>query len=155
MVEPILMYNCEVSLAYIPKSWTYSKFENNMWNVECDVNKVTLSFLRQLLGVHKKTSSLALLGETGKYPLSVKIFQLIVKYWFRMTYSENTFLQACKPVKKSRPQSIHQAELHHSKLILGIHRRFQLSKHPSALRRPQGKQNAPAWRQEQKQQKST
>ena len=96
VVEPILMYNCEVSLAYIPKSWTYSKFENNMWDVGGDVNKVTLSFLRQLLGVHKKTSNLALLGETGKYPLSVKIFQQIVKYWFRLTYSENTFLQACK-----------------------------------------------------------
>ena len=105
VVEPILMYNCEVSLAYIPKSWTYDKFMNNLWDVGGDVNKVTVSFLRQLLGVHKKTSNLAILGETGKYPLSVKIFQQIVKYCFRLTYSENTLLKACKYANLAQNQS--------------------------------------------------
>ena len=54
VVEPILMYNCEISLAYMPKSWSYEKFKNKMWDRGAEVNKVTLSFLRQLLGVHKK-----------------------------------------------------------------------------------------------------
>ena len=88
--------NCEVSLAYMPKSWTYDKIMKNMWDVGEEVNKVTISFLRQLLGVHKKTSNLAVLGETGKYPLSVKIFIHILKYWFRLKNSENSLLRASK-----------------------------------------------------------
>ena len=90
------MYNCEVSLAYITKSWTYEKFKNEMWDVGSEVNKVILSFLRQTLGVHKKTSNLAIFGETGKYPISVKIFVHILKYWYRLKYSENPLLKASK-----------------------------------------------------------
>ena len=96
VVEPILMYNCEVSLAYLPKTWSYEKFQTNMWDVGGEVNKVTLSFLRQTLGVHKKTPNLAILGEMGKYPISVKIFTHIVKYWFRLALSENALLKASK-----------------------------------------------------------
>ena len=40
VVEPILLYNCEVSLAYMPKTWTYDKFKNNMWSIGNEVNKV-------------------------------------------------------------------------------------------------------------------
>ena len=77
VVEPILMYNCEVSLAYMPKNWNYDKFKSNMWDVGGEVNKVTLSFLRQLLGVHKKTPNLVILAETGEYPLSINILKLL------------------------------------------------------------------------------
>ena len=85
------MYNCEVSLAYIPKSWTFEKFKLKIWDVGDDVNKVTSSFLRQLLGVHKKTPNLAILGETGKYPISIKIFTQILKYWYRLSYTDKSF----------------------------------------------------------------
>ena len=108
VVEPILMYNCEVSLAYMPKTWSYEKFKNNMWDVGGDVNKVTLSFLRQTLGVHKKTPNMAILGEMGKYPLSVKIFTQIIKYWFRLTLSENDLLKACKQSNITLDQLGHQ-----------------------------------------------
>ena len=96
IVEPILMYNCEVSLAYLPKCWTYEKFIKNMWEIGGEVNKVTLSFLRQMLGVHKKTPNLAILGETGKFPISINIFIHIIKYWFRLSFSENKLLEASK-----------------------------------------------------------
>ena len=108
IVEPILMYNCEVSLAYMAKGWSYGKFKSNMWDVGSEVNKVCLSFLRQLLGVHKKASNLAVLGETGKYPLSIKIFTHILKYWFRIKYSGNKLLKACKDVNVTHDQMGHQ-----------------------------------------------
>jgi hypothetical protein len=104
VVEPILMYNFEVSLAYITKSWTYEKFKNEMWDVGSEVNKVILSFLRQTLGVHKKTSNLAIFGETGKYPISVKIFVHILKYWYRLKYSENHLLKASKDANIAQDQ---------------------------------------------------
>lgn len=105
IVEPILMYNCEVSLAYIPKSWTFEKFKLKIWDVGDDVNKVTLSFLRQLLGVHKKTPNLAILGETGKYPISIKIFTQILKYWYRLSYTDKSFLLAAKQTNMEQDQA--------------------------------------------------
>ena len=108
IVEPILMYNCEVSLAYIPRSWSFEKFKNKIWETGAEVNKVVLSFLRQLLGVHKKTSNLAILGETGKYPLSLKIYVHIFKYWSRLSTSENELLKACKETNMVLDQLGHQ-----------------------------------------------
>ena len=31
VVEPILLHNCEITQAFIPKNWTYSKFKDNIW----------------------------------------------------------------------------------------------------------------------------
>ena len=75
-----------------------------MWDVGSEVNKVTLSFLRQTLGVHKKTSNMAIFGETGKYPISIKIFVHILKYWYRLKYSENPLLKACKVANIAQDQ---------------------------------------------------
>ena len=80
----------------MPKTWTYEKFQKNIWEIGGEINKVVLSFIRQLLGVHKKTTNLAILGETGVYPIAVKMFIHIIKYWFRMKNSDNQLLKACK-----------------------------------------------------------
>ena len=96
IVEPILLYNCEVSLAYMPKTWNLDKFKNKLWDTGEEVNKVVLSFLRQILGIHKKSPTLPTLAEVGKYPLCVKIFITIVKYWVRISSSENRLLAAAK-----------------------------------------------------------
>ena len=96
IVEPILMYNCEISHAYMPKTWNYEKFKNKLWETGGEVNKVVLSFLRQLLGLHKKSPTLTILAETGKYPLSLKIFTHIIKYWIRLHTTENSLLIAAK-----------------------------------------------------------
>ena len=95
-------------MAYVPKSWSFEKFKNKMWETGAEVNKVTLSFLRQLLGVHKKTSNLAILGETGKYPLSIKAYIHIFKYWSRLCTSENELLKASKEANMALNQSGHQ-----------------------------------------------
>ena len=74
IVEPILTYNCEITQACIPKSWRYNKFMNNMWDTGAELNKVVISFLRQILGVHKKTINIGTLAETGKYPIIIKVY---------------------------------------------------------------------------------
>ena len=73
IVEPILTYNCEITQACIPKSWRYNKFMNNMWDTGVELNKVVMGFLRQILGVHKKTINIGTLAETGKYPIIIKL----------------------------------------------------------------------------------
>ena len=96
VVEPILLYNCEVSLAYMPKAWDYNMFTDKMWETGSEVNRVVLGFLRQVLGLHKKSSTLAMLAEAGKYPISVKVFTCIVKYWIRLCTCKNRLLIAAR-----------------------------------------------------------
>jgi hypothetical protein len=83
VVEPILTYNSEISQAYLPKNWDYNKFHSKIMDLNKELNKVTIGFLRQILGVHKKTTIVAILAETGKLPISYKIFNSIYKYWIR------------------------------------------------------------------------
>ena len=54
LIEPILLYNCEISEAYMPKTWDFKKFKTNMWDMGKEINQVTIGFIRQLLGVNKK-----------------------------------------------------------------------------------------------------
>ena len=98
VVEPILMYNSEVALAYMPKTWDFLKFRGKVWEVGSEINRVLLGFLRQTLGVIKKTPNFAILGETGKYPVAVNIFIQIIKYWFRLCTSQNPLLAAARRV---------------------------------------------------------
>ena len=53
VIEPILLYNCEITKAYITHKWTYENFISNMWGKKY-INKVLENYIRQLLGVGKK-----------------------------------------------------------------------------------------------------
>ena len=53
---------------------------------------ITVGFIRQLLGVNKKSTNLAVLSETGKYPICIKIFSQIIKYWERLKKGEVSVL---------------------------------------------------------------
>ena len=92
IVEPILLYNCEVSGAYMPKNWDLSKFQSHFWEMGEEVNKVVLSFLRQILGVNKKSTNMAILSEVGKYPICIRMYEQILKYWIRVSTSDNILL---------------------------------------------------------------
>ncbi len=93
VVEPILTYNCEISQAYLPKKWKFDKFKENLLNINKELNKVVLGFLRQILGVHKKTTNLATMAETGKLPISYKIFISTFKYWIRAFTCESDLVR--------------------------------------------------------------
>ena len=93
VVEPILLYNCEVTEAFLPDKWNYEKFLSKMWDSCGELNMVILSFLRQILGVHKKTTNLGLLAETGKFPICLKIFSHIMKYWMRVSTTSKKMLK--------------------------------------------------------------
>ena len=42
------------------------------------------NYIRRLLGVGKKTSTKGMLIECGKYPLYMKVFIHIIRYWIRL-----------------------------------------------------------------------
>jgi hypothetical protein len=101
VVEPILTYNCEVTEAFMPDIWNYDKFKSKIWDSAQELNKTNLSFIRQILGVHKKTTNIALLAETGKFPICIKIFSQIIKYW--MHISDQARLYALHQVFSETP----------------------------------------------------
>ena len=93
VTEPILLYNCEIALAYLPKTWDYTRFVLEIWDHGKQINMVVMNFLRQLLGVHNKTSNIGIMSETGKYPIMMKVYTLIYKYWLRVSNTENILLK--------------------------------------------------------------
>ena len=92
MIEPILLYNCEVAQACIPTTWSIEKFKEKMWE-DREIDKVTKGFIRQILGISKKTTVMGLRAETGKLPLSVNIYTQMLKYWIRILSTESNLLQ--------------------------------------------------------------
>ena len=74
-----------------------------------------MKFLRQLLGVHSKTSNIGIMSETGKHPTMIKVYTLIYKYWLRINNTENKLLKEAlkiniddyKKVKTPGSESLH------------------------------------------------
>ena len=93
MVEPILLYNCEIVQMCMPKNITFEKFENRMWNSSSAIDNVVYGLLRQVLSLQKKTPNLGMLAEVGKHPLCTNIYIQTMKYYVRLTSSDNILLK--------------------------------------------------------------
>jgi hypothetical protein len=75
LVCPVLSYACEV--------WTGCTWMKGLQQVE----QVHRMFLRGILGVNKTTSTFAVLGEFGRYPLEYLWWQQTLKYYDRLRES--------------------------------------------------------------------
>ena len=70
-VEPILLYGCEV--------WGYENVDT--------LEKVHTKFCQFIFGVSKYSHNMPVYGELGRYPLSIKIKQRMVRHWSRILKS--------------------------------------------------------------------
>ena len=71
-VKSILNYSCEI--------WGFTSAE------KCE--RVHRKFLKRLLGVKMSTNTMALYGETGRFPTFVDRYVRIVKYWLKIVKSD-------------------------------------------------------------------
>lgn len=76
LILPILNYGCEI--------WSFSKSQ--------DAERIHLKFLKQILGVRKQTCNLAVYGELGRVPLSVLHKTRVLKYWFKILSTPQSFI---------------------------------------------------------------
>ena len=83
-VKPVCLYGSEI-WGQIPVSDTITPVEliDKLFK-KIPIEKINLSYLKWLLGVHKYSSNFAVLGDLGKYPFSVNIIINTIKYWSRL-----------------------------------------------------------------------
>ena len=95
-IKPILLYACE--------SWADSlKCDRNILdNIQKNtIERFHVNVLKQLLGVHKKTSNLAVLLETGRHTLAVSAQLQAVKYFLRFpTIKQGSLLRKYYEMEK-------------------------------------------------------
>ena len=77
-VKPILLYPCG--------SWVDSLKNNGNLSDTIQKNAIArfhIGVLKQFLGVHKKTTNVAMLLETGRHPITISAQVQAIKYFFR------------------------------------------------------------------------
>ena len=90
VVKPILMYGCEVWGASMKEERNFEKLGEEAWE------RFHLRVCKNILGVHKYTSNVAVLSEIGRYPISHDIHKQMVKYLLRFdNMAENRIAKKC------------------------------------------------------------
>ena len=93
-----------IKARHIPNYNKEFKLETTMENFPCE--KLNIKFSKFILGVHKKSSNFAVLGELGRYPLYITIINTILKYLNRIKeLDHDSLLYQSFPESKSIWQS--------------------------------------------------
>ena len=76
-VGSILSYACEI--------WGFGKSKA--------IERIHLKFCKQLLSVRSSTANVAVYGELGRFPLFINRYVRIIKYWFKISMSDNILIR--------------------------------------------------------------
>ena len=80
-IIPILLYNCEIWGPYLlGKINSFEIFKSKIFKVINEIERFHLKFCKHILGVHSKTTNIAIFAELGRIPLLAQISLHIVKY---------------------------------------------------------------------------
>ena len=79
----VTLLNCEENAGNI----TIKNFDLNLEDMIYE--KVQSKFLKFVLNVNKYASNLAVRGETGRFPMSIKAISLGIKYWHNMSINKS------------------------------------------------------------------
>ena len=77
LVVPIITYGCEV--------WGIYNYG--------EVEKIHYKFRKYILGVRQQTSTAAVLGELGRFPLSVLCKEKALKFWCKIMNSPKSLIR--------------------------------------------------------------
>ena len=92
-IKPILTYGSEIWGMFNP--WS-SKYRNGIVSFDqiyskCPAEKLHLKFCKFILGVHSKTTNIAVLSELGRFPLYFNIIKSMLRYYDRLQKSQSIF----------------------------------------------------------------
>ncbi len=86
VIKPILLYGSEL--------WGYQSKPCNK------IELVQIGFAKHILGVHRKSTNLAVLGELGLYPLQLEMKNNAIKYYDYIRQNKNELLKATLNLNK-------------------------------------------------------
>ena len=92
-ISPILLYNSENWSTFSDKN--LEKFDKDFIFSETSTSNIDIThrkLLKHILGVSRSCPSLAVHGETGEVPISIKGYRLTLNFWHRLTNLPNTDL---------------------------------------------------------------
>ena len=92
-ISPILLYNAENWSTLSDKG--LQKFDRNFLFSETSTSKIDIThrkLLKYILGVSRSCPSLAIYGETGEIPISMKSYRLTLNFWHRVSNLPDTSL---------------------------------------------------------------
>lgn len=104
LIKPIVLYGSEIwgifktSSAACMKTSTFilnDIYKNNI------ADRSQVKYLKYILGVNKYSSNLAVLSETGRFPMYFSIIISVVKYLFRLENTSNELLKQSYSLAKS------------------------------------------------------
>ena len=95
MIVPISIYNSEVwGINSLPANTSNTNLLDTKVLLKLPIEGLQLRFLKMILGVSKRTSNWAVLSETGSVPMSLKIFQGMIRFYFHLINTPSTLLFA-------------------------------------------------------------
>ena len=85
-VKPVLLYSSEIWGSIDTTTSSFKKGNFNMCKSLSDkpYEKLHVNFLKYVLGVHKKATNSAVMGELGRYPIYIDVLCNSVKYFERL-----------------------------------------------------------------------
>ena len=92
-ISPILLYNTENWSAFTDNELT--KYDNNFIFLDTLASKVDIThrkLLKSIMGVSRSCPNLAIYGESGEIPISMKSYSLTLNFWHRVTNLPDTSL---------------------------------------------------------------
>ena len=101
-ISPILLYNTENLSSFTENE--IRKYDNDFIYSKTTTSKIDIThrkLLKFIIGVSKTSPSLAIYGDTGDIPISLKRYRLTLNFWHRVTNLPNSSL-----VKKALLENI-------------------------------------------------
>jgi hypothetical protein len=94
MIVPISIYNCEVwGSRFIPLNSRNKLFGRDNLSKQTSEN-LHFRFLKRLLWLPKRTSNWAVLSETGRYPITLRISEFMIKYLLHIKNTASPILKS-------------------------------------------------------------
>ena len=94
MVLPIALYNSEVwGTNFMPTNLKNENFLSEQNLSKHTVEGLQIKFLKMILGLSQKTSNWAVSGETGRYPIFVKVITSMIKFYFHISQSPSNIVK--------------------------------------------------------------
>ena len=110
LVQPILLYGSEVWASFSPHQLNSIPKDPDAflrYSLDSPVNKPKLKFCKQILGLKRNSSSLAVYGELGIIPTALLGIVRIIKFWHRISHlNDDTLVKKALNEARSLPSNI-------------------------------------------------